>query len=61
MIYYYYYYYCFFSALHRLDRLTSGLLLFGKTISKVQDIEEEIRERKVKKEYLALVNGEFNK
>lgn len=55
-----YYLLFLFSAIHRLDKCTSGLLLFGKRISKVQDIEEQIRERQVHKEYLALVNGHFN-
>uniref|UniRef100_A0A1X7T7J4 Pseudouridine synthase RsuA/RluA-like domain-containing protein n=1 Tax=Amphimedon queenslandica TaxID=400682 RepID=A0A1X7T7J4_AMPQE len=47
-------------TIHRLDKCTSGLLLFGKRISKVQEIEEQIRDRQVHKEYLALVNGHFN-
>jgi RluA family pseudouridine synthase len=47
--------------LYRLDRLTSGLLIFGKTLSKVQEIEEQIRNREVTKEYLALVKGNFPK
>lgn len=46
-------------SVHRLDRLTSGLLLFTKTIRKSQEINEQIRERKVKKEYVCRVEGDF--
>ena len=47
------------SAVHRLDRLTSGLLMFAKTVSKAQQLEVEIRERKVTKVYVCRVKGEF--
>ena len=46
-------------AVHRLDRLTSGLLMFAKTVSKAQQLEVEIRERKVTKIYVCRVKGEF--
>ncbi|GFQ73633.1 RNA pseudouridylate synthase domain-containing protein 2 [Trichonephila clavata] len=46
-------------SVHRLDRLTSGLLVFTKTIKKSQEINEQIRERKVKKEYVCRVVGNF--
>ena len=46
-------------AVHRLDRLTSGLLIFAKTIAKAQQLDEEIRERKVTKVYVCRVKGEF--
>ena len=48
-----------YSAVHRLDRLTSGLLMFAKTISRAQQLEVEIRERKVTKVYVCRVKGEF--
>ena len=48
-----------YSAVHRLDRLTSGLLMFAKTVSKAQQLEVEIRERKVTKVYVCRVKGEF--
>ena len=46
-------------AIHRLDRLTSGLLLFAKSLSTAQKLEQQIRERKVAKEYICMVYGEF--
>ncbi|KFM72883.1 RNA pseudouridylate synthase domain-containing protein 2, partial [Stegodyphus mimosarum] len=46
-------------SVHRLDRLTSGLLVFAKTIKKSQEVNEQIRERKVKKEYVCRVEGKF--
>lgn len=46
-------------SVHRLDRLTSGLLLFAKTIQKSQEVNEQIRERKIKKEYVCRVVGNF--
>ncbi|GIX67534.1 RNA pseudouridylate synthase domain-containing protein 2 [Caerostris extrusa] len=42
-------------SVHRLDRLTSGLLVFTKNIKKSQEINEQIRERKVNKEYVCRV------
>ncbi|GIY40518.1 RNA pseudouridylate synthase domain-containing protein 2 [Caerostris darwini] len=46
-------------SVHRLDRLTSGLLVFTKNIKKSQEINEQIRERKVNKEYVCRVIGNF--
>ena len=47
------------AAVHRLDGLTSGLLMFAKTVSKAQQLEAEIRGRKVTKVYVCRVKGEF--
>lgn len=46
-------------SVHRLDRMTSGLLIFTKTTKKSQEISEQIRERKVEKEYICRVVGNF--
>lgn len=46
-------------TIHRLDRLTSGLLLFGRTLEKARQLENEIRSRMVLKEYVCRVEGEF--
>jgi len=48
-----------YHVVHRLDRLTSGLVLFAKTKSVSQRITREITERKVQKEYIARVKGRF--
>ncbi len=44
-------------AVHRLDRDTSGLLLFAKTTEALENLQRQFKERKVKKGYLALVHG----
>ncbi|XP_050529421.1 pseudouridylate synthase RPUSD2-like [Daktulosphaira vitifoliae] len=46
-------------TIHRLDRLTSGILLFGRTQSMAQKLEEQIRNREVKKQYICIVEGKF--
>ncbi len=42
---------------HRLDKDTSGLLLVAKTQQALENLQLQFQERKVKKEYLALVHG----
>lgn len=42
---------------HRLDRDTSGVLLFARTESARKQMEDAFRERQVSKRYLALVQG----
>jgi RluA family pseudouridine synthase len=44
---------------HRLDKLTSGLLLFARNPQRAEKIAEEIRSERVSKTYLARVIGEF--
>ncbi|XP_002036528.2 RNA pseudouridylate synthase domain-containing protein 2 isoform X1 [Drosophila sechellia] len=46
-------------TIHRLDRLTSGLLLFGRTAEKARELELQIRTRQVQKEYVCRVEGRF--
>lgn len=42
---------------HRLDRGTSGVLVFGKTKEAASVLGEQFRNQKVKKSYLAIVRG----
>ena len=42
---------------HRLDRETSGLLLVAKTQKSFENLQDQFKERKVEKEYVALVHG----
>jgi len=42
---------------HRLDRKTSGVLLFAKSKSANQDVQQLFRERHVSKKYTAIVRG----
>ena len=45
--------------MHRLDRLTSGVLIFSKSSAKARVMEQLIKAREVEKEYLCRVTGEF--
>ncbi|XP_013773914.1 RNA pseudouridylate synthase domain-containing protein 2-like isoform X2 [Limulus polyphemus] len=47
------------NILHRLDRLTSGLLMFGLKADRVKTMMDQIRERQVSKEYVCRVDGNF--
>ncbi|MEG1002550.1 RluA family pseudouridine synthase [Clostridium sp.] len=42
---------------NRLDRNTSGVVMFGKNFESLRELNEIIREGKVKKYYMALVKG----
>lgn len=42
---------------HRLDRETSGLLLVAKTEKSFEKLQEQFKNRKIAKEYVALVHG----
>ncbi len=42
---------------NRLDRNTSGLILFGKTLPVLQELAAGLRERSLQKYYLAVVSG----
>ena len=45
--------------IYRLDRLTSGVLIMGKTARKTKELENQVLHRHVHKEYVARVIGEF--
>ncbi len=45
------------SACNRLDRNTSGILIFAKNYSAAREISKGLRERTIEKYYLALVKG----
>ncbi len=49
---------CF--AVHRLDRNTTGLVVFAKNEKAKQCLDEAFKNRLLEKYYLALVNGEIN-
>lgn len=46
-------------TIHRLDRLTSGILIFARNLKKAQELEALIRDRKVKKQYICRVEGKL--
>lgn len=47
--------------IHRLDRGTSGCLLIAKKRRALKDLQNQLREHRVKKTYLALVDGSWPK
>jgi 23S rRNA pseudouridine955/2504/2580 synthase len=51
----------FLELVHRLDRDTSGILLFAKRRSALTAVQERIRSGKVTKRYLALLAGRMPK
>ena len=51
----------FVGVVHRLDRVSSGCLLFAKNKSSLKYFNELIAKRKIKKTYLALVHNKPNK
>lgn len=44
-------------VIHRLDFETSGLMVFAKTETAYERLKEELAERKMKREYVAVVEG----
>lgn len=47
----------FLGLIHRLDRMTSGIMVFGKTSKGSSRLCEQIRNHQVEKKYLAIVEG----
>ncbi|SHJ85511.1 23S rRNA pseudouridine955/2504/2580 synthase [Clostridium amylolyticum] len=47
------------ASCNRLDRNTSGIVIFGKNFDSLKILNEMIRERKIKKYYMALVKGKI--
>lgn len=47
----------FLHAIHRLDKDVSGLVLFAKTSKALSRLQLQMREKKIKKSYYALVEG----
>lgn len=45
--------------MHRLDKDTSGILLAAKTQEALEVLQKQFKDRKTKKEYIALVHGEI--
>lgn len=48
----------FLEPVHRLDKPVSGLVLFARTSKALSRLNEQMRERKIQKFYLAKVEGE---
>lgn len=43
--------------IHRLDRGTSGVLIFGKSSAAASYLSKQIRDHKIKKKYLGIIRG----
>lgn len=51
----------YLGLVHRLDRMVGGVMVFAKTSKAASRISEYIRQKNVKKRYLAILNGNLNK
>lgn len=51
----------YLGLVHRLDRMTSGLMVFAKTSKAASRLSNSIREGDFKKEYIAAVTGKLEK
>lgn len=51
----------FLEAVHRIDKPVSGIVLFAKTSKALSRLHASMREKKVKKTYLAIVEGHIQK
>lgn len=49
----------FLELVHRLDRDTSGVLLVAKKRSALRSLHEQLRMKRIQKDYLALVRGQW--
>ena len=47
----------YIGLVHRLDRPTGGLMVFARTSKSASRLSEEIRNKSLKKSYLAVING----
>ncbi len=48
----------YLGLVHRLDRVTSGVVIFARTSKAASRLSEALRQRKIEKLYLAVVHGE---
>lgn len=51
----------YLALIHRLDRPVGGVMVFAKTSKAAARLSEEVRERRIKKEYLVVADGRFEK
>ncbi|MDF7806767.1 RluA family pseudouridine synthase [Pontiellaceae bacterium B12219] len=51
----------FLNAVHRIDKVVSGVVLFARTSKALTRLNEEVRKRNCKKIYHVLVEGELSK
>lgn len=51
----------FLGTVHRLDRPTSGIVIFAKTSKALERLNKMLREKQIRKTYWAVVKGHLNK
>ncbi len=51
----------YLALIHRLDRPVGGVMVFAKTSKAAARLSEQVRERKIQKEYLVVADGKFEK
>lgn len=51
----------YIGLVHRLDRPVGGVMVFARTSKAAGRLSEQVREKVFKKEYLAVVDGKFEK
>lgn len=51
----------YLGLVHRLDRPVGGVIVFAKTSKAASRLSEQIREKKLEKKYLAIIDGKFEK
>ena len=51
----------YIGLVHRLDRPVGGLMVFARTSKSASRLSEQIRNKTLKKKYLAVVDGKFDK
>lgn len=49
----------YLGLIHRLDRPVGGIMVFAKTSKAAARLSEQVRSKKMQKEYLAVVNGKI--
>lgn len=49
------------APVHRLDKNTSGLVIFAKTYTALKEMNEKMRDRKIDKYYICVVEGRLEK
>ena len=50
----------YLGLVHRLDRVTSGVMVFAKTSKAASRLSEEIRNNRLKKDYFAIIHGKID-
>lgn len=51
----------YLGLVHRLDRPTGGVMVFAKTSKAASRLSQQIRDKKIEKEYIAIVDGKMEK